>query len=254
MISLVDLEQAISPETILISVMMANNEVGMIQPLQEITKIAKKHDIFVHTDAVQAIGHVDIEVERVKVDAISISAHKFYGPKGVGVLYLRSETPISPLLDGGHQEHNLRAGTENVAGIVGAGIAVEKYSSESAAINELLFDLSKKTINNLKSLFPYVKINGNDSQKLPGIINVSFPGIDGEQILNLMDLQGICISTGSACNAGIKSKSHVLAAMGLSDLEIRGSIRISYGKYNTLEDADQIIDALRFVQRKLASS
>lgn len=250
-VSVSDVKAAVNSQTILISIMMANNEVGTVEPIAEICQFAKGKGIRIHSDAVQAIGHLPIDVTKLSVDALSFSAHKFYGPKGIGVLYLRRDTPIYQLIDGGHQEFGMRAGTENVAGIVGAGIAIELMMTEFDRINKNLTDLSEQTICKLKETVPDIVIHGDSVHHLPGIINLSFPGILGEQIMNLLDLQGICVSTGSACNSGQQKSSHVLHAMHISEKEAQGSIRISFGKNNKQEEADRIVEALSSIYKKL---
>lgn len=251
MVSPYDVQASLRPNTILISIMYANNEVGTLQPIKEIGLIAKKNKISFHTDAVQAVGHVNIDVIDLNVDLLSASAHKFNGPKGVGILYIKDGTPIVPLVDGGHQEKGQRAGTENVAGIVGAGIAIKNNLTDIERNTSKLKMLSSRTVTKLCSRLPNIKINGHETKRLPGIINISIPKIEGESMMHILDMKGICISTGSACTSGEMSTSHVLQAMSLNQEDAKSAIRISFGKYNEPEDVDKIVDAICFAYDKL---
>ena len=238
------LERYITDETLLVSVMLANNEIGSIQPIKELCNIAHAHGALFHTDAVQAVGHINIDVNELGVDMLSASAHKFNGAKGVGFLYIRKGTPITAYADGGAQEHGLRAGTENVAGIVSMAIAIRKNVDNLKANQEHIIDLENMLINSLnESGIPYTR-NGGD-HTLPGIISLSFDGKDGEAILHRMDLMGICISTGSACDSKNTEISHVLQALRMQDSFAKGTIRISLGKDNTEEDVEAIVIALK---------
>jgi cysteine desulfurase len=251
MVSPYDVQASLRPNTILISIMYANNEVGTLQPIKEIGLIAKKNKISFHTDAVQAVGHVNIDVIDLNVDLLSASAHKFNGPKGVGILYIKDGTPIVPLVDGGHQEKGQRAGTENVAGIVGAGIAIKNNLTDIERNTSNLKMLSSRTVTKLCSRLPNIKINGHETKRLPGIINISIPKIEGESMMHILDMKGICISTGSACTSGEMSTSHVLQAMSINQEDAKSAIRISFGKYNEPEDVDKIVDAICFAYDKL---
>lgn len=251
MVSPYDVQASLRPNTILISIMYANNEVGTLQPIKEIGLIAKKNKISFHTDAVQAVGHVNIDVIDLNVDLLSASAHKFNGPKGVGILYIKDGTPIVPLVDGGHQEKGQRAGTENVAGIVGAGIAIKNNLTDIERNTSKLKMLSSRTVTKLCSRLPNIKINGHETKRLPGIINISIPKIEGESMMHILDMKGICISTGSACTSGEMSTSHVLQAMSINQEDAKSAIRISFGKYNEPEDVDKIVDAICFAYDKL---
>ena len=214
----IDLEQlknAIKDETILITIMFANNEIGTIQPIKEISKIAKEHNIIFHTDAVQAVGNVKINVNDLGIDLLSLSAHKFYGPKGVGALFVKEGINFEKIQDGGHQEKNKRAGTENVAGIVGLGKAIELANQNIENYNSKLLKLRNYFFKEITTKFENVKINGDLKQRLPGNINISFPNIDGEELLLKMDSLNICASAGSACSSGSLEPSHVLLAIGL---------------------------------------
>lgn len=243
-INLQELENAITPNTILISVMTANNEIGTIEPIKEIGIIAKKHKIIFHTDAVQAIGNLKIDVEEMNIDMLSMSAHKFYGPKGVGALYVRNGVNFKEILDGGHQEKGKRAGTENVAGIVGMGKAIEMAYEDLNSYNKKLLYLREYCIQKLKENFNNIKFNGDMENKLSGNINVSFIGEDSSELLIKLDEFGICTSAGSACNTGESEPSHVLLAIGLNKEEAQGTLRISLGKENTKEEIDYLISKL----------
>lgn len=250
-IKLDELENAITDKTILISVMFANNEIGTIQPIKEIGEIAKKHKVFFHTDAVQAVGNVKIDVQEMNIDLLSMSGHKFHGPKGIGALYVRSNVKFTKILNGGHQEKNKRAGTENVAGIVGIGKAIEMaYENIDEHIEEMekLRDYYFEEVSNK---IPYVKINGDRKKRLPGNTNISFRFVEGESLLINLDLKGICASSGSACTSGSLNPSHVLLAIGLSHEIAHGSLRVTFSKYNTKEDVDYIVESLVEIVNKL---
>lgn len=238
------LERYITDETLLVSVMFANNEIGSIQPIKELCNIAHAHGALFHTDAVQAVGHINLDVKDLGVDMLSASAHKFNGAKGVGFLYIRKGTRIASYADGGAQEHSLRAGTENVAGIVSMAAALRKNIENLKANQEHIFNLEKMLFGSLnESGIPYIR-NGGD-HTLPGIISLSFEGKDGEAILHRMDLMGICISTGSACDSKNTEISHVLQAIRMPESLAKGTIRISLGKDNTEEDVVAIAAALK---------
>lgn len=223
LINLQELENAICKETILISIMFANNEIGTIEPIEEIGKIAKKHNIYFHTDAVQAMGNLKIDVQKMNIDALSMSAHKFYGPKGVGALYIREGIEFEKQQEGGHQERDKRAGTENVAGIVGLGRAIELAYENIDEYNKKLLDLREYYIKQVEENIPSIKINGHRTNRLPGNANISFLDMDGEEILFDLDDAGICGSAGSACNSGSGEPSHVLTAIGLPKEAARNS-------------------------------
>ncbi len=212
-INLEELKKAIRPTTILISTMYANNEVGTIEPIEEIGKIAKENHIFFHTDSVQAVGSVKIDVKELNIDSLSLSAHKFYGPKGIGALYVRKGIKFDKFVKGGHQERNKRAGTENVAGIVGLGKAIELANKNLEKHNQEIKNLRDYYVEQVKNKIPYIKINGDMEKRLPGNSNISFQFIEGESLLLNLDRKGICASSGSACTSGSLSPSHVLLAM-----------------------------------------
>ena len=240
-VKLDELEAAIRPDTILISVMAANNEIGTIQPLKEIGAIARKHGVLFHTDAVQAVGNIKIDVQSMNVDMLSMSAHKFYGPKGVGALYVRKGINFERIQDGGHQEKNKRSGTENVAGIVGLGKAIEIATYNIDRYNKKLLALRQYCISRLIENIKDIKINGDLTNRLPGNINVSFKGCDSSDILMKLDEVGICASGGSACSSGTATPSHVLMAIGLDRQWLEGTIRITLGDENTKEDIDYLV-------------
>lgn len=242
-VKLDELKEAISTDTILITIMTANNEIGTIQNIKEIGKIAHNNNIVFHTDAVQAIGNIDINVKNMNIDMLSMSAHKFYGPKGVGALYVKSGIDFERIQDGGHQEKNKRAGTENVAGIVGLGKAIEiaKYNLEryNRKLSYLRDYCIYQLINNIRN----IKINGDLNQRLPGNISVSFENYNANKILSELNKVGICVSTGSACSCG--SASYVLEAIGLERKWINGTIRITLGEENTIEEINYLIYNLK---------
>ena len=244
-IKLQELENSIKPYTVLISVMTANNEIGTIEPIAEIGKIAKENKILFHTDAVQGIGNIKIDVQKMNIDLLSMSAHKFYGPKGVGALYVREGVLFNPIIDGGHQEKGKRAGTENVPGIVGLGKAIELAYQNIDEYNNQLKELRDYCINQLKKNFNNIKINGDMENRLSGNVNVSFIGQDSSELLLKLDEFGICTSAGSACNTGVTTPSEVLMAIGLKENEASGTLRFSFGKENTKEEIDFLIEKLK---------
>ena len=249
-INLQDLKNAINKDTILISIMMANNEIGTIEPIEEISKIAHQNNIIFHTDAVQAIGNIKIDVRKMGIDALSMSAHKFYGPKGVGALYINENVKFIPIQNGGHQEFDKRAGTENVAGIVGLGKAIEIANNEILDYNKKLLDLRKYFLQRIK-IIPYIQINGDLENRLSGNINISFLFTNNKDIITELNKKGICVSAGSACSSGEIRTSHVLSAIGLSEGIARGTIRITLGKENTKEDIDYLVDSLEEIIKNL---
>lgn len=239
-----DVQEAIREDTILITIMLANNEVGTIQPIAEIGELAKKAGITFHTDAVQAVGNIQVDVNDLQVDLLSLSAHKFYGPKGVGALYIRSGTKINKYLHGGAQERNRRATTENVPAIVGLGKAAEMAEKNLSEKQSRITELRDKLIAGIEEKINHVRLNGSREQRLPGNISFCLQYIEGESILMKLDLEGIAASSGSACTSGSLDPSHVLLAMGLSHEVAHGSLRLSLGKYNTEEDVDKVLEVL----------
>ena len=244
-------EEAIREDTILISIMFANNEIGTIPPIEETGRIAKKHGIPFHTDAVQAIGNIHIDVESLGVDLLSMSAHKFYGPKGVGALYIRKGINLAPYLHGGAQEAGRRASTENVPGIVGMGKAIEIATANIDSYNEKLLKLSNMTIDGVLNSIPYVRLNGDRDKRLPGNVNFSFEFIEGESLLLLLDMAGIGASSGSACTSGSLDPSHVLLAIGLPHEIAHGSLRLTFGKDNTEEEVEYLLQVLPDIVKRL---
>ena len=239
-----ELINSITPKTILISIMFANNETGTIEPIEEIGKIAKQKNIIFHTDAVQAIGNAKIDVKKLNIDMLSLSGHKFYAPKGVGALYIRDGIKVRKLQDGGEQESNMRAGTENVAEIVGLGKAIELIYNEFDNYNLKLKELRDYFINSVKNKFDEIKINGDMNKRLSGNANISFKGINGSELLFKLDNFGICASAGSACSTSNPEPSNVLTAIGLEKEYLDGTLRFSFGKDNTKEDVDYLISKL----------
>ncbi|MTK14253.1 MAG: cysteine desulfurase NifS [Clostridiaceae bacterium] len=251
-ISLEDLKNAITDKTILVSIMFANNEIGSIQPIAEIGKICKEKKVFFHTDAVQAIGHVVIDVKEMNIDALSMAGHKFYGPKGIGAMYLRKGIKIENLIHGGGQEKGKRASTENVPGIVGLGKAVELAVEELESESNRLRALRDRLLNGLVERVPHVKINGPIGEnRMPGNVNLSFIGIEGETLLLDLNDEGIFASTGSACASGSLDPSHVLLSIGLSHGVAHGSLRLSLGAGTTEEEVDYALEVIpRIVKRR----
>ena len=251
LISLEELEKAIRPETVLISIMFANNEIGTIQDIKKIGEIAKRYNVYFHTDAVQAVGNVKIDVKELNIDALSLSAHKFYGPKGIGAVYVRCGIVFDSQINGGHQENGKRAGTENVPGIIGMGKAIELAYDEFDKNNEHLLKLRDLYINEVEKRIPFVKLNGHRTQRLPGNVNFSFEFIEGESLLLMLDMKGICASSGSACTSGSLDPSHVLLAIGLKHETAHGSLRVTFGKDNTVDDVYYTVDNLVEIVDKL---
>ena len=247
----VDLENAITDKTILISVMYANNEIGTIEPVVELGAIARKHKVYFHTDAVQAIGNVPMDVKGQNIDLLSLSAHKFYGPKGVGALYIRKGVRIENLIHGGGQERKRRAGTENSAGIVGLGKAIELATSDIPGHNAKIKAMRDRLIKGVLEKIPNSRLNGHPEKRLPGNFNVSFEFIEGESMLLWLDDAGVCASTGSACTSGSLEPSHVLLATGLPVELSHGSLRLTLGDANSERDVDFVLDILPKVVQKL---
>lgn len=252
-VDLKQLKEAINDKTILISIMFANNEIGTIQPIKEIGVIAKEHNIYFHTDAVQAVGHIKIDVEELNLDLLSLAAHKFYGPKGVGTLYIRKGVKIDPLISGGGQEKNRRAGTENVPGIVGMGKAIELAYENLEENNTKLIGLRDRLISKIFENIDYVRLNGHPTRRLPGNVNICFEFIEGESLLLSLDMVGIAGSSGSACTSGTLEPSHVLLAIGLPHEIAHGSLRLSLGDFNTEEEVDFVVDKLVDIVARLRS-
>lgn len=253
MVRLDDIEQAITDKTILISVMFANNEVGTIQPIKEIGKLAREKGIYFHTDAVQAAGNVPIDVKEYNIDLLTLSAHKFHGPKGIGALFVRRGVKIDAVQHGGGQERSLRAGTENVPGIVGLGKAAEIAARDMDKKISHITALRDKLIRGIIAKVPDIKLNGHPVQRMPGSVNFSFMYVEGESLLLNLDLKGIAASSGSACTSGSLDPSHVLLAMGLTHEVAHGSLRISLGRGNTEEEIDYCLEILPEIVERLRS-
>ena len=238
------LKAGIRPNTKIVSIMLVNNEIGTIQPISEIGAFLHAQGIWLHTDAVQAVGHIPVNVDKLQIDFLSASAHKFNGAKGTGFLYMRSGISLPNLVFGGGQERGYRAGTENVAGIVGMGVALAESIGELEPKAKTLQAMTENTYVGIKKSIPNVRLNGSSQSRLPGTINLGFDGVSGEALMNLLDLKGICVSTSSACNSGKSEPSHVLLALGQSEQQAKSAIRISYGKYNESGEVATLIDAV----------
>lgn len=246
-------KNAITGKTILISIMHGNNEVGSVQPVADIGTIARSHSVLFHTDAVQSYGHLEIDVDKMNIDLLSLSAHKLYGPKGVGALYIRKGTPFIPFMHGGAQEKGRRSSTSNVTGIVGLGKASEIAGEEMVKEHTLVKGLRDSLLKKIQDRIEEVKLNGHPIQRLPNNIHLSIEHVEGESLLMNLDLEGIAVSSGSACSAGSTEPSHVLTAMGLSPDQSRGSVRISLGRFSTEEEVNRVADTLEHVVSHLRS-
>ena len=247
------LEKAIRPDTVLISVMAANNEVGTLEPLERIGEIAHAHGVLFHTDAVQAFCHVPLDVERMHIDLLSASGHKFHGPKGVGLLYVRKGVKIAPFMDGGAQEKKRRAGTTNVPGIVGMAAAAAEAVAHMDEIAGKEIAVRDHLIARIEKEIPHAKLNGHRTQRLPGNVNFCFRFIEGESMLMLLDDSGVCASSGSACTSGSLDPSHVLLALGLPHEIAHGSLRLTLSEETTIADADFVVDTLKGIIERLRS-
>lgn len=246
-----DLENAIDDQTTLVSIMYVNNEVGTIQPIKELAEVAHKHGALFHSDCVQAMPYLKIDVKELGVDLLTMSGHKFYGPKGVGALYIRNGVKLDKLICGGGQERSQRGGTTNTPAIVGMAKALEISQSEIAQNNEYIANLRDHFVDRVTTEIPYVRFNGNKQHRVPSIANFSFEFVEGEGILMLMDFNGIAVSSGSACSSGSLDPSHVLLAMGVPIEISHGSIRFSFGKDNTMDEVDYVVEKLKDIISKL---
>ena len=253
-VNIEQLMQSIKPTTILISIMFANNEIGTLQPIKIIGNIAKQKGILFHTDSVQAVGNVKIDVNQLNIDMLSMSAHKFYGPKGIGALYVREGVEFEKIQDGGHQERDKRAGTENVAEIVGLGEAIEEVYQNYEEYNKKLMNLREYYISETQKRIPNVKLNGDKQNRLPGNANLSFPGVNAQELLLELDQKGICASAGSACSTGQTSPSHVLTAIGLTPELAEGTLRVTFGKDNSKEDVEYLVNSLEEIINKIMNN
>lgn len=251
MVSPDDVKSAIKDTTVLISIMLANNEIGTIMPIAEIGEIAKAAGIVFHTDAVQAIGNIPVDVNAMNVDMLSLTGHKFHGPKGSGALYVRNGVKLMSFITGGAQERMRRAGTENVPGIVGLGKAIELATANIPEKQEKLTALRDAYIKKVLETIPYSHLNGHPTKRLPGNANISFEFIEGEGMLLCLDMKGISASSGSACTSGSLDPSHVLLAIGLKHEEAHGSLRVSFGEDNTADDVNYIADSLKEIVERL---
>ena len=247
------LDAAIRPDTTLVSIMTANNEIGTIEPIAELAAVCKKHGVLFHTDAVQAIGSVKIDVKAMQIDMLSMSGHKFHAPKGIGVLYIRKGVRLQQFMNGGAQERNRRAGTENLASIVGIGKAIELATADIDAHNAQLSAIRDHMIERIVKEIPFTRLNGHPTTRLPGNVNVCFRFIEGESLLMLLDAKGIAGSSGSACTSGSLDPSHVLLAIGLPHEIAHGSLRLSLSEENTMEEADYVVDSLVEIVSRLRS-
>ena len=252
-VKLDEMEKAITEDVFLVSVMTANNEIGTIQPIEEIAKLAHAHNILFHTDAVQAIGSIHFDVKAMGIDMLSMSGHKFHSPKGIGALYIRNGVRIQRLMTGGAQERTQRPGTENLASIVGMGKAIELATENIDRHNAQLSAVRDRLIDRILAEIPYTRLNGHRTQRLPGNCNISFRFIEGESLLLSLDLKGIAASSGSACTSGSLDPSHVLLAIGLPHEIAHGSLRLSLSEENTIEQADKVVDALKEIVARLRS-
>ena len=252
-VKLDELKAAIRPDTILISVMFANNEIGTLQPIEEIGAIAKEHNILFHTDAVQAYGQIPIDVEKMHIDMLSASGHKLNGPKGIGFLYIRKGLKLRSFVHGGAQERSRRAGTENVTGIVGLGKAVEIAMATMEERTAKETKMRDYLIDRILAEIPYARLNGDRTKRLPNNVNISFQFIEGESLLIMLDMKGICASSGSACTSGSLDPSHVLLAIGLPHEIAHGSLRLTLGDENTMEEMEYVVESLKEIVGKLRS-
>ena len=246
-----DVRRAITDKTILISVMHANNEIGTIEPIAEIGKVAREAEVYFHTDAVQTTGHIPVDVNKLGVDLLSLSAHKLYGPKGVGVLYVRKGTKLTPFMHGGEQERRRRASTENVPGIVGLGKAVELARQEISEEAEQLTRLRDRLIKGLLEQIDHIHLNGHPRMRLPNNVNVCVDFVEGESMVLNLDLEGICVSTGSACSSASLEPSYVLLAIGILPQQAHGSLRLTSGKWTTEEEIRRVLEVLPRIVAKL---
>ena len=253
-VSLDSIKEAIRPETKIVSIMLANNEIGTIQQIADIGRYLHKRKIMFHTDAVQAVGHIPVNVKELCVDFLTASSHKFYGTKGTGILYKRKGIYLPPLIFGGAQELDLRGGTENVSGIVAAGFAISESIAEMANMAEKQKVFVKATAHGIREKIPNIIINGDENNRLPGIINIVFDGVKGEPLMHLLALKGICVSTSSACTSGKNEPSHVLMALGLTEDQAKSAIRISYGRYNNMDDVEAIVKNICDIYYKILSA
>jgi len=245
------LKRAITDKTILVTIMLANNEVGTIEPLEEVGAFCRERGVLFHTDAVQAVGKISIDVQKLNVDLLSLSGHKFHGPKGVGALYMRKRTKITPLLHGGHHERSMRAGTENVPGIAGLAAAIELAGKDMKSKKEYLTNLRERLYNGIVKNVDFVGLNGHPQKRLVNTLNVGFEFLEGESIVLNLDLEGVAASTGSACTSGSLEQSHVLGAMNVPPEKVQGAVRFSLSEENTQQEIDYVIEVLPPIVKRL---
>lgn len=256
-VNIEELKSKITDDTVIVSIMHANNEIGVIEPIEEISKVLKeinktrKNKVLLHTDAVQTAGKLKLDVQKLGVDLLSVSGHKFYGPKGIGALYIRKGTKIEPLFHGGHHEFGMKPGTENVAEIVGMTKALELANKEMEQESKKIYELRNKLMNGIVEKIPEVVINTDIKYAVPSVLSVSFNYLEGESLLLMLDMAGIAASAGSACATGSAEPSHVLSAIGASPLAAQGTLRFSLGRYNTEEDIDYVLDVLPNIVEKV---
>jgi cysteine desulfurase len=253
-VSVDNVKSAIKPHTKLVSIMLANNEIGTIQPIAEIGRLLNSERVLFHTDAVQAVGHIPVNVRDLQVDFLTASAHKFNGAKGTGILYKRNGVSLPPMIFGGDQEFGARAGTENVAGIVAAGYAIKENVNDMTALADQLSAFVQATICGIRAKIPSIFINGDENNRLPGIVNIVFDGVTGESLIHLLDLKGICVSTSSACTSGKDKPSHVLMELGLNNQQAKSAIRISYGRYNNINEVETIVATICNAYNKILAA
>jgi cysteine desulfurase len=248
-----DLKKNIRKDTILISIMHANNEIGAIQPIEDLTKIAKENGVYFHSDTVQSYGKIPIDLSKTGIDMLAVSGHKIYGPKGIGAIYIRKGIRITPLAHGGHHERSRRPGTENIPGIVGLAKATEIASRDMEKVNQHLKTLTEIFYKKLSEKVSDVFLNGHLEKRIPSTLNISFKGVEGESIILSLDMKGVAVASGSACTSGSLEPSHVLSAMGIDPAVAQSSIRFGFGRENTMEDVDYVVDALPEIIERLRS-
>jgi len=253
LVDLDDLKKSIRKDTILISIMHANNETGTIQPLEDLAKIAKENGVYFHSDTVQAFGKIPIDVQKMGVDMLAVSSHKIYGPKGVGAMYIRKGTRITPMIHGGHHERSRRAGTENLPGIVGLAKAAEIALRDMGKQRQHLENLTGSFLKKLSEKIPDLFLNGHPEKRIPSTLNISFKGVEGESIILSLDMKGVAVASGSACTSGALEPSHVLSAMGIDPAIAQASIRFGFGRGNTMEDVDYVVEVLPEIIQRLRS-
>jgi len=253
-VSLNSIKEAIRSDTKLVSIILANNEIGTIQPIAEIGEYLRGRSILFHTDAVQAVGHIPVIVKELGVDFLTASSHKFNGAKGTGILYKRNGVSLPPLIFGGEQERGVRAGTENIAGIVAAGYAITESVTDMIPMAEKLSAFVRTTIRGIRAKIPNIIINGDENNRLPGMVNIVFDGVRGESLMHLLDLNGICVSTSSACSSEKDEPSHVLTALGLNEQQAKSAIRISYGRHNNMDEVETIVATIYNAYNKILAT